>query len=308
MKKILSLLLAALLVCTLSICAFADTGPKPSVRVSFTNAPADTVFYGTLLSQRASNGPNSVWDGNENYAYHNGNYDWCELDYDTWLAFVEYEDADGYYFLQEGWLCSDTLELAWLYYPPSPFKVLLYFPATDTFAVSGVCERYAFDSYYTVDLGGLSLDTGGLLHVGTQAEPATLLPLEENYDYTQELLSLLARILTTLALELAVAYAFGLLKNGLVGKLIAVNALTQVLLNLLLNIVNYNKGAYAFVAYYILLELGVVLLEGALYAWWVRRHAESAITPRRTWCYAVVANACSFGCGMLVAYFIPGIF
>ncbi len=287
---------------------FRRHGPQALCASELQQCPCCTVFYGTLLSQRASNGPNSVWDGNENYAYHNGNYDWCELDYDTWLAFVEYEDADGYYFLQEGWLCSDTLELAWTYYPPSPFKVLLYFPETDTFAVSGVFERYAFDSYYTVDLSGLDPEAGGLLHVGVQADPVTLLPLEQDYDYTKEILSLLARILTTLALELAVAYAFGLLKKGITSKLIAVNALTQVLLNLLLNVVNYNKGAYAFVAYYILLELGVILLEGALYARWTRRHTEHGVTPRKAWCYAVVANACSFGCGMLVAYFIPGIF
>ncbi len=308
MKKTLSLLLAFLLLCALCVCVSADTGPKPSVRVRFENAPADTAFYGTLLSKSPTNGPNAVWNGVDADAYHKGNHDWCELEYDIWRAFVDYEDADGYYFLQEGWLCSDTGELAWTYYPPSPFKVLLYFPEQGAFAVSDVYERYAFDSYYTVDLKGLQLGGDALMHVDVQADTFALLPLEEEYDYVQELWSLIARIFTTLALELAVAYAFGLLKKGSVGKLVAVNALTQVLLNLLLNLINYNKGAYAFVAYYALLELGVVLLEGALYACFVRRHPECELTPRRTWWYAVVANVCSFGCGMLVAYVIPGIF
>ncbi len=299
------LLLFVLLFVLLPLGVSADTGPKPSVRVSFTNMPADTPFYGTLLSAKKSNGPNTVWDGNEAYAYHKGNYDWCNLDYDTWLAFVEYEDADGYYFLQEGWLCSESGQLAWTYYPPSSFKLLLYFPEQNAFAVSEVCERYAFDSYYTVDLAELC-ESDGTLTLMRDADVG--IAVEKSYDYKWELISLCCRILVTLLFELGLAFAFDLFRRGVIGKLIAVNAVTQILLNLALNLINYNQGQLAFVFFYVLFELCVVAIEGMLYAYYVKERPALGISVRRAWCYALLANIASFGCGMLVARYVPGIF
>lgn len=54
-----------------------------------------------FLPQNDSTGPSSAWDGTEESAQHNENeaYSYANLDYETWKAFVEYEDADGYYFL-----------------------------------------------------------------------------------------------------------------------------------------------------------------------------------------------------------------
>ena len=45
-----------------------------------------------------------------------------------------------------------TEEHAWTYYSPKSFKILLYFPEQGVFVTSGIYERYAFDSYYTVDM------------------------------------------------------------------------------------------------------------------------------------------------------------
>ena len=109
--------------------ASADMGPKPSVWILFENM-GDEWCYGTLLSEKESTGPAYIWDGEEENARHKENYSWAEFDYETWRAFVEYEDPDGYYFLQEGWTVSETKEIAWTYYPPNRFKILLYYPAS----------------------------------------------------------------------------------------------------------------------------------------------------------------------------------
>ena len=69
---------------------------------------------------------------------------------------MHYEDADGFYFLQEWWDCTESNALRWTYRPPSVYKILLYFPESDSFMVSPIYEQYAFDSYYTVDLSDLS--------------------------------------------------------------------------------------------------------------------------------------------------------
>ena len=109
----------------------ADMGPNPSVRIHFENM-GDELCYGTLLSKTKSTGPASAWDGIEYHAKHNENksYSYAAFDYETWKVFAEYQDEDGYYFLQEGWKVSETKKIEWTYYPPQSFKILLYYPET----------------------------------------------------------------------------------------------------------------------------------------------------------------------------------
>ena len=72
-KKIICLLICTLFISTLlPITASADTGPKASVRITFENM-GDELCYGTLLSEKPSTGPSSVWNGKEEDAYHNEN-------------------------------------------------------------------------------------------------------------------------------------------------------------------------------------------------------------------------------------------
>ena len=291
-KRILSLFFGLILVFTwLPISARADTGPKPSVRISFENL-GDSLCYGTLLSEKPSTGPQSAWDGSEDFAYHNDNehYPYATLNYETWKAFVDYEDTDGYYFLQIGWQVNETKELNWTYYPPQKFKILLYFPETDTFLVSGIYERYAFDSYFSVDVG------------------ADMLQVEKSYQFGWEILSLLARICITIALEMAIALLFGFRDKKTLLLLIIVNSATQIILNVLLNIINFNSGQAAFVTGYILLEIAIFAIEAVVYCLWLEK-----LTPRNKnklfyVLYALIANGFSFIAGLEIAKLIPGIF
>lgn len=288
MRKVLTaLLLCAALFLAVPLTVHADIGPKPSVRITFTGI-SKTTYYGTLLSQRSSTGPASAWDGRS--APLNTNTDGGR---EIWQKFVSYEDSDGFYFLQEWWNCSESSQLNWTYYPPSPFKILLYFPESDSFYVSPVYEMYAFDSYFTVDLS----DVRG-----------NVLAARKSYDYTWELVSLAARILLTILLELAVALLFGYREKKDLTFLAVVNLITQLLLNLVLNLVNYNSGPLAFTLIFFPLELAVFAIEAALYvprlsACGARVHAKG-----RAAAYAFAANAASYAAGLGLAHLIPGIF
>ena len=74
--------------------ASADTGPKPSVRVTFENM-GDELCYGTLLSKTPSTGPARAWDGTED-----GKPIFNGANETVWRAFTEFKDEDGFYFLQ----------------------------------------------------------------------------------------------------------------------------------------------------------------------------------------------------------------
>lgn len=281
-KAILCLVLA---VATLSSVAHADIGPKPSVNIAFTY-PTGEVYYATLLSERESTGPASAWDGTEKFArYHEG-----DEDYEIWRAFVEYEDDNGWYFLQEFWNCTETDELRWTYYPPDPFKILLYFPESGEFYVSPVYERYAFDSYYAVDLRELEVK-------GVVARPS--------YDYTWELVSLAARILATISIELGMAWLFGYRDRCVLGFFAAVNAVTQVGLNVTLNIINFSIGSMGFTFWFVILELVVFIAESVVYRRLLPRRTEKVKAPVG---YAFVANTVSFALGLGIAHWMPGIF
>ena len=284
MKKTLLAFLACLFaaVFVLPLTVSADMGPKPSVTVTVEGADGRD-FYGTLLSERDSTGPQSAYDPADADTYHY--YDGYG-DEEVFRQFLAYEDPDGYYFLQICWPCEGTDTFAWTYYPPQRFKILLYFPDTGEFVSSGVCERYAFDSYFTASLTGEGL------------------AVRTSYDYRWELISLVARILLTIAAELLVALLFRFRGKRTYRTLIWVNVVTQVLLNVSLNLINFYSGQMAFTFFYVLLELAVFVAEGILFTLLLRKGQK----VWKLWLYALAANACSFALGLALAHWIPGIF
>lgn len=283
-------------VTALPITANADMGPKPSVRIQFKNM-GDDLCYGTLLSKEACTGPARVWDGTSR------NEQLYDLDRDIWKAFVDYKDPDGYYFLQRGWTVSETGEIAWTYYPPGNFKILLYYPETKTFVSSGIYERYAFDTYYTVDMEGVRI---GSVEYNEDLSTNERINAYRSYNYRKELLSLAVRILLTIAIEMAVALLFGFLQKKQLKILALVNITTQLLLNLLLNIIHYNAGPLIFIISYVFFEVIVFALEAGLYCKLLKKVSEK----EENWyyiLYSFVANSASFWVGYYLATVLPGI-
>lgn len=286
----------AILLCALPVPVFADMGPKPSVVVDFIGL-GDTRCYATLLSETPSTGPHSaVGEYPDNERYHER-----DAEYAVWQKFASYQDADGYYFLQYFGDCTETARFEWGYYPPGKFKILLYFPEEDRFLAGGqVYERYAFNSYFTVDIS----------HLGKEDEtpPEEEIALVKSYDYLGELLSLLVRVVATVAVELLVALLFRLYAKKQLFFIFCVNIATQIILNVLLNVIHYYNGDLSFVVFYALLELLVFAVEAVLYSVYLKRYAAK---PMKKWVapvYALIANAASFAVGFWIARIVPGIF
>lgn len=289
-KKVLTILLCVIItISLLPLTARADMGPKPSVNLQFEGLVGET-YYVTLLSQTKSTGPYSAGSESVPPEYMLG--DERALGQSAWTAFQAYRDTDGFYFLQYFARSNNAQDFMWGYYPPSTFKVLVYFPHTDTFLVSGIYTRYAFDSYYAVK-------------IQNDSEPATL-SLQKNYDYSWEMISLAARIAGTLAIELVIAFFFGLNRKKTFGFIILTNILTQTVLNVLLNISNYSYGSMAFVFHYVWMELLVFGIEAAVYS--VSFKKKGGIQKWVAPVYALTANIASFAVGLLIAKLVPGIF
>lgn len=279
-KRVICLVICAVMLAALCFTsASADTGPKPSISVRFEGL-GDELCYATLLSELKSNGPNQAWDGREETAYYG------DGEYEIWKAFVDYKDADGFYFLQPYWQVNITKEFTWSYYAPSSFKILLYYPESGTFSVSDRYERYAFSSYYNVSADDLS--------------QSTHFTAEKSYDYGSEILGLIVRIVLTIGIELLIAIPFGYTAKKQLIFLAIVNAATQIILNVIVNVANYNDGAWFALIVFVLAEIAVFLLEAILYC--IELNKLGTVQKRR-WVavvYAIAANSASLVLGRIL--------
>lgn len=296
---LLCLLIPALLLpCTV----LADTGPKPSVEIILEGMPQED-YYVTVLSQMESYGPHHAFGlyGEKEiptWVLEDGSED---PEYPVWQMFVKYKDADGFYFLDDLFeKCAGDDRISWNYYPPETFKLLLYFPKSDTFIESEIYNRYAFKSYYTLDLAGISPEeTLGALTLETGNPNASGL-----------LFAFLARMGLTVILEVIIGLLFGFRSRRQLLIILTANVVTQLLLNLGLALAGQRIGIGLFLGIVTLaLELLVVLAEAAFY---LRQLPVGAAknTPSRSRIilYACASNAASYGLGLLLAPILPIIF
>lgn len=306
-KKLAACIAAAVLLCVFGVTALADTGPKPSVRIKFENLSTNEC-WGTLLSADASTGPASAWDGTAGSEQFRDNEE-------IWRAFEEYKDSDGYYFLQEFWNCGESKSLDWTYYPPENFKVLLYFPETDEYAVSEKCTRYAFHSYFTADVSEMktvsvapdgTLNSADVTDTDGSSDGDGKGALTCEHDFTSELVGLAARMLICIAIELLVALPFGFRDKKLVLLILTANICTQLVLNTALSLMYFKNGGVGVV--YGLLELFVLAAEAVIYLLGFKNAGRGDIKKSRIILYTAAANAISFGGGLLLARFVPMLF
>ncbi len=280
MKKKLSVLLFAFIITFtfLSATVSADMGPKPSVNIVFKNM-SDKTCYGTLLSQEKSTGPYSAYEGDDKDAD------------DITLAFRNYDDMDGFYYLETYQPVGKSKSYNWGYYPPDTFKVLLYFPEEHFFVSSEIVKTYAFTSKYIIDLNNLQIGAENqLLEVNKVQTPG------------RDILEFFIRLVLTVIIEFFIALAFNFNKKGQIIFIIIVNAVTQIVLNILLYKAYTAGGGFLFALAYVLLEFVIFTVEGVAYSFGLEKFAgKDVISPAKCFGYSFTANLASFFAGMFIS-------
>lgn len=266
----------------------ADIGPKPSVRITFQGMGKEPC-YGTLLANEKSTGPFTAWNGVGEYPEGKNR----KVEKEIWEKFLEYQDGDGFYFLQNDFICHETGKLEWTYYPPSTFKILLYYPEKDRFYVSKVYERYAFDSYFTVDMKEVF-------------ESKEAFPAKKAYFYEGELESLFLRIFLTIGIEILIALFFGFRGKKLILFIAGVNVVTQIFLNVSLNLLYNSFFRIGLLFLFSALEVMVFMIEARFYEKYFKKFSAVEISRNKIMLYALFANAISFGVGLAIARTMPG--
>jgi len=303
-SRFMTLVCAILLLTAMAVPVHADTGPKPSVVIKVEGL-AGRECWVTLLSDRWSTGPHSSpYRADEDGVLRDREGGVPDLasheDMDpVWQAFLRYAvktfNQEGLYFLDYLGQTNDGY-FRWGYYPPTRFKIALYFPQSDTLAVTDAFyERYAFDSGYTVDVSEVSLDVGGVV---------TGLTAQESYRLAIEPLGLLFRMVLTLGVELLIARRlFDLREKRQAALILGANLVTQLLLNLGLNVYAYYSGPVS-VLLYAIMEGAVVAAETLVYQWKLLEKRKLSTV----FSYALVANLASFAVGWGLSHILPGLF
>lgn len=295
MKKKFSLFLLFILLFILIIpmAVSADTGPKASVAVDFFGLQGKN-YYVTLLSERDTTGPYSSLGVHSSEPRFKAG----DNDYDIYQKFIEYKDTDGYYFLQFFENCTDSNQFSWGYFPPEKFKILIYFPQENRFICSKESyERYAFKSYYKVNLENADIMT------------VSNIVAEKNYNYSKEILSFIARLILTIAIELLIALLFAFRTKKQILLIVCINIVTQIFLNLALSMNIYTFGLRMYsMSQYFLLELLVFAVEAVIYTIFLKKFSNANFPIWKPTVYALVANMASFVLGLAIAIYIPDIF
>ncbi len=291
-QALISIMFAIAIFANITVTAFADCGPKASVTVNvkgFESAKAyygeSDIYYATLLSREITTGPSFAYIEDKRSAEEVSEKHEDKI----WSAFQCYRDEDGYYYLQNHWELSGDDTFCWGYCPPDEFKILLYFPETDRYQVSEPLERYAFTSYFTIDIA----ESTPKVSAGKDAE-----------DFFAELIAFMIRVVITIGLELLVALWFGYRSKKAVKIILITNTVTQIALNIVLNIANFKGGLITAAIFYVLAELAVFTAEAIVYAIKLPKATEKRTGKVRAGLYALAANACSFIVGGVLTVFL----
>ncbi|WP_028044278.1 hypothetical protein [Candidatus Stoquefichus massiliensis] len=281
MKKVIFIMISLFML--LPGNTYADMGPKPSVHISLEGI--HETAYMTLLSKEKSTGPFCAYENEDTKCYFE-EYGPQEI----WQAFVDYKDKDGFYFLQYFQLCEDSFQ--WTYHPPDEFKVLVYFPESDTYIVSpNSYERYAFKSYYTVSIINHSQN----INVTTNQVTQTDMTVDKNYIWNEAMLGLAIRMLLTIIIEVIVALMMKINKRRELFIIVGANILTQIILNILLEIFGIYALGYYGAFFYILFETLIIIIEMNIYK--KTFHLDQEISIKA---YVIVVNILSFIIGFIV--------
>ena len=176
---------------------------------------------------------------------------------------------------------------------PTEFILIIYDKVSNEYYLTEETKTYAFHSYFKYDMKD---------YKNTSITLEKKIVLEKSYKYGKEILTFMLRLLITLGIELLLALLFKFDKKSFVIIDIS-NAVTQIGLNIALNITAYFNGKSVFyIYYYILIELLIVVVEAVVYRLLCKRGKDG--TKKWIISYAILANVLSFVIGVILWFLV----
>lgn len=199
---------------------------------------------------------------------------------------MEYGDEDGFKWVTTYFKCNGTQEISFTYYCPNEYKIVIY--QNDEFLIAtDILEMYAFTTYYEIDFSnGISVSQENIKVINS-------------YNYFNEILNLVIRVVLTLVIEIGLFFLFKLYTKRNLSIVIIVKLATQIFLNVAINIEQFYSGFLSAIILLFDLEVFILIIESVLY--------QALFKEKKHWViliYSILANVLSFVCGLIIFYFI----
>ena len=253
----------------------ADMGPKPASYITIKGIEGD---YVACFAAQNAFGPNIDYEM------------WLEYQDESWTQeynpIMEYKDEEGFKWIERYYTCHDESEISFTYYCPSVYKIVIY-QNDELYKVTEALEMYAYATYYEIDFS-----------TGTINTPEDI-KVTNTYDYIGEILSLLFRIVATLIVEIGVFYLFRLYTKRNLNVVLIINLITQIFLNVAVNIMNYTSGSLGAIFLLYTLEFIILIIEFIAYQFLLKDKNRLMITI-----YPIIDNLLSFGLGLVLLNYL----
>lgn len=293
LKKLTALFLAVIASVVMSVSVSANAAHLPDVSITFKNTDSEPV-YAAIFAEYLKD-YYGIYE-----TYLQPPYTGAEGTEAVNAAFEHYSDSDGYYYTGSCYCVNSEYELQGIYaaHLSSDFKVILYRPDSNRFSESNILHKYAVNSNFIVDL----------------AKSGESADVRIDYDFVWAGISLVCRMIFTIAVELLLALAFGYKDKRHLIPILITNIITQLLLNAGMNYFDFFElgggyfGAWDAISVIIVFsfwELIVFAVEAVIYRILFYKKDNGYGHPVL---YALAANCASFFGGLLLAFVLPGIF
>lgn len=267
-KKLLLLLTLSLVIfISCSISVNADMGPKPATYIDIVGIEGE---YVAAFVAKEARGPNTDYE------------DWLHSDQKNpeYHPIIEYKDNEGYKWIERYFMCNGDSQIKYTYYAPNEFKIVIY-KNDKLYKVTDVIEMYAFRTYLKIDFSGDNIK------------------IIKTYPVFKETIQFLLRVVITLAIELGLYFLFKLHSKRNFKIVLIVNIVTQLLLNIIINISTFYHGELYALIILFLVELGIFIIEPSLYLILLKDKNKFLIAL-----YGIVVNIISFILGVIFLLFI----
>lgn len=183
---------------------------------------------------------------------------------------------------------SGEVHITYNYYAPTKFAIMLVSEDYSKVIKTQVMERKYFEGFYTIDLQGISWD---------ECEDGQVVgECKADYKWWYTVVSTLARMLATVAIECLIALIFIRSKKDF-AFIAIVNVISNFLLNLILSLIDFFAGyqLFSYIMAYVFFEVVVIVAEAVAYCKKMPHIARYKLVL-----YAIFANLISYAVGVMV--------
>lgn len=229
--------------------------------------------YGTLLSDKTISGSFSLKTNLDQY-----------VDDNIKNAFRQYKDKDNFFYLSFIQDVSEGL-LYWPLFPPEHFKLLIYFPDSNTFIASDIVDRYCLNSTFKAVVNNNQII------------------INTNYNYSKLFSMTLTRIIISVLLLFIVCLLYGKPRSFEFKYILLSSIIVQSVIHIGISIYSFKNG-FSIVEYYLffwMIYLVAFVIQGYIYQ-------KKTMTMHLPFMCSFISNIVAYASGIILVDVFPRLF